>query len=318
VASASTDANGGQELSFTSSSSAFQVQAGDQMANALMGNFSSGSTGAAIQTTVTGGSAAASGTAFPNPTAVTVQIVGAGLVSPVSLSLNSNDTTVDAAIDDLTSQVSKNASLQAAGIAVSGSPGGSLVFTSATGETFSVQSTVEVLKFPSPSTFLVSPVVSEPYYSSITAGNVPSITDSGITRLGFSLDGGPAGGAGPTIAGTALTTVNTYAMNSELQLVVNGKSVAVNFSNDPNNSQTESVANVSNYINSTVDAVMGWTSDVKIASVNANNGITLAGTVANAGSTLQVQGSTASQTLGLTPLSSGTVSAAPPQAANWF
>jgi len=40
VASVSTDGNGGQELSFSSSTSAFQVQAGDQMANALMGNFS--------------------------------------------------------------------------------------------------------------------------------------------------------------------------------------------------------------------------------------------------------------------------------------
>src|ERR1035438_2750504 len=36
VASVNIDANGGQELAFSSSTSAFQVQAGDQMANALM------------------------------------------------------------------------------------------------------------------------------------------------------------------------------------------------------------------------------------------------------------------------------------------
>jgi len=46
IASVNTDANGGQQLAFTSSTTAFQVQAGDRMANALMGNFSSGTTGA--------------------------------------------------------------------------------------------------------------------------------------------------------------------------------------------------------------------------------------------------------------------------------
>ena len=37
--SVSTDSQGRQQLSFSSSSTAFQVQAGDQMANALLGNF---------------------------------------------------------------------------------------------------------------------------------------------------------------------------------------------------------------------------------------------------------------------------------------
>ena len=59
VASVHTDASGGQELAFTSSTTAFQVGAGDQMANALMGNFSSGSTGTAITSTVTGGNTTA-------------------------------------------------------------------------------------------------------------------------------------------------------------------------------------------------------------------------------------------------------------------
>src|SRR6266550_2265248 len=40
VASVHTDTSGGQELAFSSSSSAFQVQAGDQMANAMLGNLS--------------------------------------------------------------------------------------------------------------------------------------------------------------------------------------------------------------------------------------------------------------------------------------
>jgi flagellin len=39
VASVNTDANGAKQLTFTSSSTAFQVEAGDRLANALLGNF---------------------------------------------------------------------------------------------------------------------------------------------------------------------------------------------------------------------------------------------------------------------------------------
>ena len=55
VASVNTDATGGKQLAFTSSTAAFQVQAGDKMANALMGNVQGvTSQGADIATTVSG------------------------------------------------------------------------------------------------------------------------------------------------------------------------------------------------------------------------------------------------------------------------
>ncbi|MBV9267761.1 MAG: hypothetical protein JO061_16450 [Acidobacteriaceae bacterium] len=75
-ASVVTDAQGRQQLAFSSSNAAFQVQAGDQMANALLGNFSVGSTGASLNTTVTGASATAN-----NST-----IVGAVLGSSTTIS----------------------------------------------------------------------------------------------------------------------------------------------------------------------------------------------------------------------------------------
>src|SRR5438874_7720398 len=53
VASVHTDINGGQQLAFTSSSTAFQVEAGDRMANALLGNLT-GTTGTAITASVRG------------------------------------------------------------------------------------------------------------------------------------------------------------------------------------------------------------------------------------------------------------------------
>ncbi len=60
------------------------------MANALMGNFSSGTTGAAVSSTVTGASTTAGSLA--NPTNVAFQISGGGLTSPVTLNLASGST----------------------------------------------------------------------------------------------------------------------------------------------------------------------------------------------------------------------------------
>jgi hypothetical protein len=102
TASVNTDSSGGQELAFSSNTTAFQVEAGDQMANALMGNLSSNPStaqGLAVATTVTGAATAATGTAF-RPTGVTVQISGAGLASPVNITLT-GDTTVTTALADL-------------------------------------------------------------------------------------------------------------------------------------------------------------------------------------------------------------------------
>ena len=49
-----TDTTGKQQLAFTSSTTAFQVQAGDRLANALLGNFSSGATGESLNVTRVG------------------------------------------------------------------------------------------------------------------------------------------------------------------------------------------------------------------------------------------------------------------------
>src|SRR5207302_1778764 len=48
TAAINTDINGKQQLTFSSSVGSFQVEAGDQVANAFLGNFSSGSTGVAL------------------------------------------------------------------------------------------------------------------------------------------------------------------------------------------------------------------------------------------------------------------------------
>ena len=145
VASVNTDSSGGQQIAFTSTTSAFQVQAGDRMSNALMGNFTGpgSTTGAVLATTVASGTTAASGVAFnPTGTGVTIQIQGAGLASPVELTmLKANDAHMSDVITDLKNQVAASTALGAAGITVSGNAGGALTFTSARGESFSVMAT---------------------------------------------------------------------------------------------------------------------------------------------------------------------------------
>jgi flagellin len=91
-ASVVTDANGNQELAFTSANSAFEVQATDRTSNALLGNFaadgSSAATGAQMGTTVTS-SANAVGANFSTNN-VTLTFSGAGFASPKTLVLNTD------------------------------------------------------------------------------------------------------------------------------------------------------------------------------------------------------------------------------------
>jgi flagellin len=154
VASVHTDTAGGQELAFSSSTSAFQVQAGDQMANALLGNVSNvGTVNAPIAqgfavastaaTTVTGANTS-TGTGFTAGQAVSLVVTGGGLASPVTLKVNTTGAVgTSAAIADLENQFTGNAALQAAGLSMTGSTttGTPLSFTTADGEGFNVQVT---------------------------------------------------------------------------------------------------------------------------------------------------------------------------------
>jgi len=137
-ATVTTDAAGKKQLSFSSSGTSFQVQAGDRLSNALLGNFTSGAVGKDLLNTVTAltVTSAGSGTTAQN---IIVRIQGSGLASPVDLQVNSGATTANA-LTTLSSLVANNAALQAAGISASGltSVGGTISLTSKRGETFNV------------------------------------------------------------------------------------------------------------------------------------------------------------------------------------
>ncbi len=89
-----TDSTGKQQLAFSSSNTAFQVQAGDQLSNALLGNFGVGAAGASLDVTVVSGTAAGDSTAINT---ISVVLQGGGLVGPqtVSVTTANGDTQAD-------------------------------------------------------------------------------------------------------------------------------------------------------------------------------------------------------------------------------
>ena len=237
TASVFTDAQGGQHLAFNSGS-AFQVSAGDVLANALLGNTvaATGPTapnGVAIATTVTGGANATAGTIGAG--GATVQIQGGGLSGPVDITLASGAT-----IGDLQTAVNGNATLQAAGLTLTTATAGSpLTFTSATGQKFSVEAAGDTGNVLGLGTFQLG-AANAVDYNTVTAGaNYNNATAFGTANLEFSVNGSSTAGhvvsvnlsQGDATSGTnvgnvdlsAGVTINTN--NENLNVAVDGGAV---------------------------------------------------------------------------------------------
>src|ERR1035441_2982412 len=236
VASVVTDSNG-QHLGFTSSTSAFQVQAGDKMANAMLGNFLGGvpagaPEGADITTTVTGGATAAMAapttTTFAPDTinGLTVRIQGSGLAAPVDLHVAATIGQVSNAIASLESQVASSAQLAAAGISLS-VVGGQLQFKSATGDSLNE---LGLGSFVTNATALGGTVD----YRQITgalATYAPTTTNDNAT-MEISINGQAATGVSVNLTSAALgatasNTTTTTALTSATIDALNGKALTV-------------------------------------------------------------------------------------------
>jgi flagellin len=137
TASINTDVNGKQQLSFNSGTTAFQIQGGDQVATALMGNFSSGTTGNVANVTATAAGAFATPAAA---TTVQMQITGAGLTGTagdIKVALATTDTGTTA-VAKINTAIAANAAVAATGITASLNTSGEIVFTGKTGSSFQV------------------------------------------------------------------------------------------------------------------------------------------------------------------------------------
>jgi len=213
TAAISKDASGKSQLTFNSASTAFQVQGGDQVATALLGNFSSGSTGNVANVTAT---AAAAFTA-PLATAETIsmRITGAGLTGSqgdISVAVGTADT-ADTTVATINTAIAGNAALKATGIqAVNNS--GTIQLVGKAGQSFQVATagdTQNVLGFGSfaDSTGLAATGGTFDY-SSLTATAASAAKTQGVQ---VSLNGGATIDLGVLTSSateaTALSTLNT-------------------------------------------------------------------------------------------------------------
>jgi flagellin len=143
TASINTDVNGKSQLSFNSASTAFQVQGGDQVATALMGNFSSGTTGNVANVTAT---AAGAFSAPAAATTVQLQVTGAGLTGTagdfhVALATTDTGTT---AVAKINTAIAANTALAATGVTASLNSSNEIVFTGKTGSSFQVSTAGDI------------------------------------------------------------------------------------------------------------------------------------------------------------------------------
>lgn len=310
------DTNGKAQLTFNSSAAAFQVEAGDKTANALLGNFKSGSApeGADIKTTVTGaGVTAAGATTFGTTGAGTIdfRFSGASLTTPqdVTFTTSASDT-VATKITQLQSLVANNSALKAAGITLTSvTPGAALQFTSTSGEKFQVDVSGDLtnkLGFGSfqagnLSQFDYSTLTAATGYTAASAsgtstfefsinGQASDTTGAAATKVAVSLSGGDATAAtvtGTTQAGGTVTAI-AAGTNDALDFNVNGTDFQVTLT-----AATTSLSAIANQINTVISAQ-------GTATINGNNQLVITSNTKGAGGSVQINAGNGNTNLGLT------------------
>jgi flagellin len=148
TAAINTDSTGKSQLSFSSASTAFQVQGGDQVATALIGNFNT-ATGVAVATGNVADVNATATQTFAAPGAaetVQLQVTGAGLTGSqgdFKVALATTDTAATA-VGKINTAIAANTLLAATGITASANAAGTISFTGKTGSSFQVSTAGDI------------------------------------------------------------------------------------------------------------------------------------------------------------------------------
>ncbi|MGI8745837.1 MAG: flagellin [Bryobacteraceae bacterium] len=222
TASVNVDASGKSQLTFNSAGSAFQVQAGDRVANALLGNFdtsANNSTGKSLANATTATASDSTGTDTFTNTNVIVRIQGSGLAAPVDIQLNTGSgATVTQTLASLTSQVANNAALQAAGISLNSVvAGGTIAFTSNRGEQFTVSAANDVQNRLGLGTYSLATSGSTSYdYTTITAGFAATAATTKTDTLEVSV----GGGAAVSLSVTSVAADTASTLNDKLNTAI--------------------------------------------------------------------------------------------------
>jgi len=215
--------DGSQTLAFESSTNAFQIAAGDRLANALLGNATS-NVGTSLDYVVEGGANAAStGTTFSAARDVVVRIQGGSLDAPTDLTLSvTTSTTIDSALTSLSSLVANNSDLVAAGISVSTAAVGSKVtLTSKRGENFEISAVNDIGNRLGLGTAQSGTGTATFDTTTITSSGFA--TSAGAATLGISVGGGAyvtvahTFSSTTTVAEVISTLNNKFAADSTLQ-----------------------------------------------------------------------------------------------------
>jgi flagellin len=194
VTDAQPDGSVKERIGFISSNAAFQVQAGDRLANAVLGNFVSGSTGKALESVFVGSGAVTGTSTGAGAANVIVRVNGGGLVSPVdiTLSITQGATTAAQLASALKTAVDNNATLQAAGITLDTPVAGeNLVFRSRFGDRIDVQAAGDNDNLLGLGTWRLATDTATSFdYTSVTGGAV-SLSATSAQTFEFSIGGGP-------------------------------------------------------------------------------------------------------------------------------
>ena len=183
-----------QRLGFQASTGAFQVEAGDRLSNALLGNFSSGATGKSLSTAFLGaGNVSTAATTGSGSANIIVRVQGSGLASPVDITLGITQGTTTGAqiLSALKTAVDNNSTLQSAGISLDTPVSGeTLVFRSRTGERLDVQAAGDNDNVLGLGTYrLASDTATSFDYTSVTGG-AASLSTTSAQTFEFSIGGG--------------------------------------------------------------------------------------------------------------------------------
>jgi flagellin len=218
-ASVSTDSSGASHLQFTSSTSAFQVEAGDQTANALLGNIQSTNQGQSVVTQTSTANATAllatSANANPETVQLTLNNGSSADLSPTIVSL-----TIGAGEAQATTLANLTTALQGTGVTAALS-GGKLQFTSGQGQSLSVQVAGDTSNVLGLGTFLTG-AGNSASYTSITAGAAATATATQSVQI--AIGGQVASFAGLTTGAseaTALSALNTAFQSNTLTRAAN-------------------------------------------------------------------------------------------------
>jgi flagellin len=205
TASINTDATGKQQLSFNSGTTAFQVQGSDQVATALMGSFSSGTTGNVANVTAT---AAAAFTAPAGAETVGLNITGAGLTGTagaISVSLVHADTETTA-LAKINTAIAGNAALAATGIKAQDNGSGKIELVGKAGQTFSVAASGDTSNALGFGTYGASG-------TSFTAATADASAAGGAQTFQISLNGGASINLG-ALTGTGTEAQDLSTLNA--------------------------------------------------------------------------------------------------------